>query len=364
MLAVHGLIHEWLDRGADGPDFEHIKAIYREHVLGRFPVAAGQKVCGEVLKVRKLHSVKSAADEFNLHPKTARNVLIAADLLDHAASIGHAHQQVVDAVAEEILSRYATSMPLPGVQEYLGINRVLGATLVRTGLLTPVVPSGRGQGGPTYAVRDVDAFADRLLDSAEVLASPPPGCDQIAKSLKRLNCSWTELLDLILERKIWRGRLQDHPGIESILVRTDEVAAFVRAGHIPGFRLPEVATLLDTTVAAVGVLVRKGLMPTVTARTPLNRCPMRVVPADVVEAFDLAYVGAVRSASMMGCDSSKIAATLAKVGIFPAIGKGRSGAPWFLRKDVERWFDAYTRPSNSSLVNSSLVDDKPAIGYI
>ncbi|MCX7328564.1 MAG: hypothetical protein NTW00_10705 [Hyphomicrobiales bacterium] len=304
--------------------------------------------------------MKSAADEFNLHPKTARNVLIAAGLLDHAASIGHAHQQVVDAVAEEILSRYATLMPLPGVQEYLGINRVLGAVLVRTGLLPPVVPSGRGQGAaPTYAVRDVDALADRLLDGAEVLASPPPGCDQIAKSLKRLNCSWTELLDLILERKIWRGRLQDHPGIEGILVRIDEVAAFVRAGDIPGFQLPEVATLLDTTVAAVGVLVRNGLMPTVTARKPFNRCPMRIVPADVVEAFDLAYVGAVRSASMMGCHSSEIAATLAKVGISPAIGKDRSGAPWLLRKDVERWFDSYTRPSNSRLV-----DDKSAIGYI
>jgi|GEM_PF-4577731 hypothetical protein len=86
---------------------------------------------------------------------------------------------------------------------------------------------------------------------------------------------------------------------------------------------------------------------------------MRVVPANAVEAFDLAYVGAVRSASMMGCHSSKIAATLAKVGISPATGKDRGGAPWSLRKDVERWFDSYTRPSNSSLV-----DDKSAIGYI
>lgn len=60
------------------------------------------------------------------------------------------------------------------------------------------------------------------------------------------------------------------------------------------------------------------------------------------QTVDLAYVGAVRSASMMGCHTSKIAATLAKVGISPAIGKDRSGAPWFLRKDVERWF-VFTR---------------------
>jgi hypothetical protein len=66
---VFGRLYEWLAHESDDAAYEPLRDIIRRHVIETMPLGPGDDVFGREVTVRRLHSVRSASLEMDVHPK-------------------------------------------------------------------------------------------------------------------------------------------------------------------------------------------------------------------------------------------------------------------------------------------------------
>ncbi|MEI4488612.1 TniQ family protein [Frigidibacter sp. MR17.14] len=162
-LAMYGPLYDWLDRRsqliAPGP----IRTILREHILDHDAYMRGEKLLGEVVTERRLHSVKSLALTLKVDRRRMSRLLQKLGLVPEGASDAESGRLVwpVQEV-EQLVTDYEAAIPLAEVPEYIGGTQNQTLALYRSGILPAVIPADA-----PGAVRGV-IFARRVLD--ELLA--------------------------------------------------------------------------------------------------------------------------------------------------------------------------------------------------
>lgn len=224
------------------------------------------------------------------------------------------------------------AMPLKAAGAYLNAPRVHIRLLAGAGFIRPCVPAKAFAAGDFYAPADLDAFLGRVLDGAQRVRKPKPGRTTIPAAAKRACCSATEILRLILDRKLaWVGRLAGERGYLSVLVDVEEIKAKTRGPEHDGLTPRQAATALGTADNVVYALIDAGHLATRTVVNPINKCPQTVVMPDEVERFRRKYVSLFALAKERGEHFRAVKKAIEAAGVAPAFDPEKIGARFYRR---------------------------------
>jgi hypothetical protein len=334
--ALFGRLYQWLEFGADDVAYDPVREVIAQHIHGHLPLAAGDIVFGRPVEVRTLHSIRSLHLETDLHPKRARKLLRAAGI------IGADQDPLVDANvifpsgdASRVVTRAQGSLSLPEAGKYLNAPRVQRALLVQAGFLTPCVAATDFGAVDQYAVADLDDFLGRLLDGAHTVTKPKDGQVDIPAAAKRVCCSATEIVRLIIEKQLnWVGRLAGVDGYLSVMVDLEEIRGLVRGDDHGGLTPYQVACELGVTDKVARQLIRHGKIATISTINRVNRCPQTVVMRAEIERFRSEYVSLFALAKEQGRHFRKLKQEMDDAGVEPAFNPDEIGATVYRRSQV------------------------------
>ena len=333
--ALFGRLYQWLEFGADDVAYDPVREVIAQHIHGHLPLAAGDTVFGRPVEVRTLHSIRSLHLETGLHPKRARKLLRAAGI------IGVDQDPLVDAnvifpseEASRVITRAQGALSLPDAGEYLNAPRVHRVLLVQAGFLVPCLSAAAFGAVDQYAIADLDAFLERLLDGAHAVVTPNAGQVDIPAAAKRACCSAAEIVRFVLDKKLkWVGRQAGVEGYLSVLVDLEEIRGLVRGEDHGGLTPYQVACTLGVTDRVARALIKHGHFATVSTVNPINRCPQVVVMPAEVERFQREYVSLFALAKQQGRHFRKLKQEMDEAGVEPVFDVNKIGATFYRRQD-------------------------------
>jgi hypothetical protein len=266
-------------------DFAPYREILAQHLLESWPLQSGDYVLGMPVIERKLHSVRTAAEETGVDIRRLRAMLEASGMIDRELPDNWA---VFDAeAARPLLASLVTFMSAKEFYDALNIGRSQFDLLVEDGVLQPSL--GDTNTKHVWDPRDGQGFVDRLLTGADTIQQAQHGWETIAKSAQRLKLRPAEII-----RAIWDGRIQrvarnvQFSGYASVHVYHDEVSQIL-APEIPS------AMSMELFAKTVGLgnpvhmhrLVRNGHVSSTEFRNPRTKAIQKfIAPNDAASFYD------------------------------------------------------------------------------
>ena len=333
--ALFGRLYQWLEFGADDAAYNPVRDVIARHIPGHLPLAAGDTVFGRPVEVRTLHSIRSLHLETGLHPKRLRKLLRAAGITDASQDpLVDANVIFPSEEASRVITRAQGALSLPDAGEYLNAPRVHRALLVQAGFLVPCLSATAFGAVDQFAIEDLDAFLERLLDGAHVVTEPKAGQVDIPAAAKRACCSAAEIVRFVLDKKLkWVGRKAGVEGYLSVLVTLEEIRGLVRGEDHGGLTPYQVACQLGVTDRVARALIKHGQLATVSTVNPINRCPQVVVMPAEVARFQREYVSLFGLAKQQERHFRKLKQELDEAGVEPVFDVNKVGATFYWRKD-------------------------------
>lgn len=331
---VFGRIYEWLAHENEDTAYDPLRAIVRNYVVRNLPIGPGEEYLGKPVERRYKHSIHSLHKETGTHPTRLRKLLLASGVID-AASAGSSDERVVfdaDAIVD-VREEVTGTLTLKGAAAHLNAPRPQERIILKAGIIKP---SGKGSKRGTlrdvFSVADLNRFLEDLLQDASP-ATPSDGeVHQIPTAARRANCSSSEVVRLLLDRRLKTVRLDPaERGYLSVLVDPQEVRPLVRGDEHGGISLRDVTRRLGTSNYVVKALTEFGHLPSRRAINPTNRCPQTVVNEGDLQAFDERYVSLRALARASGMRGTLLKARLEWSGVDPAFDPDAVGLPFFER---------------------------------
>ncbi len=334
--ATLGYLYQILAFRTPHPDFNAVRDLVANFVVRRMPYGAGEMIFGKEVARRELHSVHTASQEFQVHPKRLHKVLHAAGIISQQQLEMPYGNATFDAEASaDVLRDVADGLFMTEIEAYLGTSRTQMKILVDCGLIKPMFQK-RADLDHLFRRRDLDQFLERLFVDAVSVEEPEVDMVDIATAKSRVRCGTIEIVNLILQRRFsWVGRRSNKHGFAALLVRLSESKTLVR-GSMDGWltaRAIEKAMHTDTTV--VRNLIDGGHLKAEIIVSPLNRCPVSVVRQDLYEEFRRDYVTLFDLMERTGIHFRKLQKILAERGIDPHIKREEVGASFYRTRDIE-----------------------------
>jgi len=330
---AYGRLYQWLAK-SDDVDLAPLKDMVRGHIIETMPVGAGDEIFGVKVTQRRLHSLRSAAVQHGVHPKTAAKLLQRAGLAPHEVQ-GLTDNQVLlpAAPVDALMTRAARAIPRQSLHGHLDISRTHLTHLLNAGHITPIVEADDLDA--LFDPQDLDAFLASLKENAEVVTEPTPNQMPMTEAVKRACCGVPEVLSLLFGRKLdWVGWLKGGRGYNAILVSLTEVKAKTELPALDGITVDAINYDFGIPDTAVKRLIQIGALPIVTATNPKNRCPIKIVPYNEYRHFKHKYVSLRDLSRESGRWSRHIPPELAARGIYPAPELREVGAYIFLREQL------------------------------
>src|SRR3546814_16583085 len=105
--------------------YDPVRGVIRQHIIETMPVGPSDHIFSIPVEARRVHSIRSAAQEAGAHPKRLRKLLHAAGYI-READMMLSDERVTFPVAEvkDYLGRIANSMSLEAAGHYLNAPRV------------------------------------------------------------------------------------------------------------------------------------------------------------------------------------------------------------------------------------------------
>ncbi|MBV0893025.1 TniQ family protein [Paracoccus sp. Z118] len=227
-LAMYGVLYDWVDRRSQLIPPGPVREVLREHILDHDAYMVGERLLGEVVTERRLHSVKSLALTLKVDRRRMSRLLQKLGLVPEGATDGESGRlvfQVHD--VEQLISDYETGTPLADVPEYIGATHRQTLAFYRAGLLPAVIPADA-----PGAVRGV-IVARRVLDEllARIGALPSLDHDQryqaltVGKACQRYGRPADVLIRDVLAGKIAAYRTFGEPRLHAVRVLMSDMVA-------------------------------------------------------------------------------------------------------------------------------------------
>jgi len=331
---VYGSFYDYLDRHTGG-GFEAILDIMREHIMATTAVGVGEVILGKPVVQRRLHSVRSASVEYELHPKTLRNNLTDLGIIEEIPATRLPHDRALfDAVAHApLLQRLTEAMPRAEAQRYLGLSRSL-AFLLDPPYVEPLDHGAFGRFDNLFTRTDLDRFG--ALVTAKATPSLPTDANllPIGKLPAKVQKPLADIFALVLAGRLetirWNGRMD---GIGSLLVDPEEVRRLMVA-KTDLMTVAEVKATLSCGLGTVCGLIASEELPSIVRTNSMNHRPSRLVPRDAVAKFGETYVSVHNLAREIGRHGKWLQYRLRKARVTPAILADKVGSDFYLRAKV------------------------------
>lgn len=333
--AVYGALYSWLEGSGQGADFDPVRDVVRQQILERFPVAPGTSVFGELVEGRRLHSIRSASNEYGRHPVRLRRLLAAEGLLppDHVGR----HDAVVtfDAdAARRFLEGASDVMTKAEARQFLNVSSV--DVLVRGGALTPMPrPVGKREGQVEFNRKNVIRLMGDLLRHAVDVEGDLPENITLRTASRRTLRPLGQVVQMIVAGEWpWVGRRLDVEGFESIVVRARDIPTMMQGIEAAGLLRHQVTRALKTTDFTVGKLLDHGKLVTHSAMSVRRNILVQIVKFDNLDEFKTTYVSLYNFARELRIHQRRLKVILDSRGILPALSKEEYGAAFYLRSSL------------------------------
>jgi hypothetical protein len=162
---IYGSLQKYLTYMADVDGIRPLVDLVRDHAMETLPIGPEDNFLGGG-GVRKWHSLRTAKLKLNIDSRTMRK------MADERGLIGPAQTHLLDneivlpaGEVEHLAEEYQRAVDLQYVRAELGILEVTARTLVRAGILKPVVGLTPGM-KPKFKRSDVDRLLDDLTQGA------------------------------------------------------------------------------------------------------------------------------------------------------------------------------------------------------
>ncbi|WP_158442360.1 TniQ family protein [Paracoccus aminophilus] len=234
-LAVYGRLYDWLEGGAKLIDPGPIRPLLRDRILSHIPMAKGERLLGEEVTERRLHSVVSLGETLGIHRKRLTRLLAKLGLAPEGASDAETGLLTFPVgEVEELQKDVAHAIPYEEVANHLGASIRQVQMLYGAGMIMPLFPPA-GAGSVrrlVFARRHLDAFLNQV-SRADVLDGDV-GDDfvSIAVACQRIGMMTPDLVDAVFTGRIQGWRDPSLSGLAALKVRLDDVRSLKAATEI------------------------------------------------------------------------------------------------------------------------------------
>lgn len=330
--ALYGRLYERLANETKDPAYDPIKKIIYDVTLDSLPFGPGDELFGRVTE-RRNHSVHSAAQEFKIHPKTLRKLLLNAnvpgmDVLTDERIVLPKDQMVA------LVDRLSGDVSGQDAAEYLGVTRTLWSTLVRDRHVKTAAGEHTTGMYDLYKIADLDAFLAKILSMANTSFDPALGLVALGTVVKRANCTFSEILTLLFQ-----GRLQTvsvHPGgrrMDALLFDTGEIKRLTELPDHGRFRMADASRVMGVPRNTLTKLIKANRVKASISTNPSNRCKQCTIELSVMENFKAEYISLFNLAKQHRMKIDWVQREFAAIGILPAISSNEVGTTFYRRSD-------------------------------
>lgn len=324
---LFGHLYTVVARASPQADYEPFRKIMREVTLDTVPLDPGSDFFGPVIE-RRMHSVYSAAEEFDLQPKRLRNLLVRSGKIDPATAGNSAHRIVLDAKEmEEFASEVRNAIKFKDVVTALGAERSQLASMVECGVLKVFEKSVGGDEAPesgggvttTMSFRGCDIEDLRLRLDAIPVTARPEECVRLRYAAKMANCKHGEIVRLLLDGRLKTiARIESGIGLAALMIDPYELRELTRGPDHGCHSLREVELAVPASNAVVHALIEGGHLQSVNRRNPWKRHIQTVVEPEELARFIATFVSLGTLAHRHRRTTAGIERRLSRAGIFPA----------------------------------------------
>ncbi|MGG6897932.1 hypothetical protein [Rhizobium sp. BR 315] len=336
--AIFGRLYEMLAHENDDPAYDPIREIMREVGLSNLALGPGDYLFGPV-ETRRIHSVHSAAKEFDIHPIRLKKMIVKAGFVEAEVANLPSDRILVDAgTMAAFVEKSKTLVSANDTRERLGASRTELRALVTAGYLQK---NGgyRGRKGehlpvmPKYAIEEID---DLLVRLSKAVAStvPKPDWVDLPTSRKRAECSLEEIFALIFSGNL-EGVAQapGFIGFSSVRLDAAELKEKTALADHGCLSIQQARSALPARDAVVKALIKNGHLLATQRRNPIKRHLQTVVEPSELDKFKAKFASLYEIARSRGTNPARALKLLA--GIPPAFDPVEiGGGHYYKRTDV------------------------------
>lgn len=329
---IYGRLYEWLAHETGDTAYDTLRELITEHAFNTLPMGPDDEIFRKRPVKRILHSLHSAHLETGAHPKRLRKVLHAVGLItEDQLALSDERTLFRSDDATFYMDRIEESMSLKQARAYINAPRPVDRVLFEAGILKPWLQGGTGLlRDHAFAKRDLDEFLAALIGDALPVTEEEKILVPILHAVKMANCSTSEVVQLILDRRLGTIRMDpDLTGFLSVLVDPEEVKSLVRREDHGGYSLREVEQKLKTSTRVIKALIEYHHLDAEIAVNPINRCPQTIVKRDVLTAFMDRFETASSLARRSGSHLQTMMKRLDGLGVGPAFPKDQIPATFY-----------------------------------
>ncbi|WP_242494170.1 TniQ family protein [Salipiger sp. IMCC34102] len=338
-----GKLYVALDDYLTDAAFDPFRTMLRDCILETWPVAAGERVLGEVLPARRLHNPRTAANEIGVSTKLVEQILTDAGALP-AADPRPSAQRIFDAAEHAwLLAEIPTLVGRGDMLAAMGATEAQLRTLREEKIIRPLTEHPR--------VKAPWRLADGLALVAELhaLTQPDPadgsGWEALQFAKQRTGLPVGAMLNAIRERRMRVARDPGQSGYRSFMVLKAEVDSL--AGARPHVRRRDETTAAGqpASVFANSIGMRRsgwypalheaGHAPAFWSRHPVTRRAVLYVSGDDEAKFHRRFLTPTTMQSEFGLHRQTCTARLRAAGISPFSPGGADLGPLYLRQEAE-----------------------------
>lgn len=226
---LYGRLYDWLAHESRDEAYEPIRKIIIEHSIDALAYGPGDELFGRPIPERRAHTVRSASQEFGLHPKRLRRLLHQEQYTENGLGGPADHKVTFDAEkASTFLENLSVSMTLAQARDYLGVPRPHERGLLERGFIKPMLRGGKRKGPHAFLKSDLDGFLDLLKRHVDPALRDSEHLKPFTAAARRCCCTVMDVVALVVEEKLSRiGCDERKQGFASILVDVREVRPLV-----------------------------------------------------------------------------------------------------------------------------------------
>ncbi|PTM99044.1 TniQ family protein [Mycoplana dimorpha] len=330
-------IYEWLAHESDDAEYDRLREVFATHCIETMPLGSGDELFGKPVEVRKLHSIRTASLTYQTHPKRLRKLLYMGRYLSEEANKKVDDHALFDAdAAHSFIERAIQSLNFKEAMAYLNVPRPHEKTVLGGSYIEPLVDVTRGERQPlvqyAYEKSALDEFLERLLGHAAPWTTDERQFIGILDARKRACCALSEILDLLLSRKLCVRKNPEERGFLSVMVNLAQLRAAVQLKDHNAISLKKAEKALRVNTRVLTALLSQGHIRSRIEVNPINRCPQTVIDHADIERFQKTYVSLFTLAKETGIHFNNLKKQLSDVPL--AMDRGLIGSTFYLRSDL------------------------------
>lgn len=336
-MDIYGVARRWLRKFVNDPDYRPVLELFQRHAEQHIPMEAGDVFLTEV-KERQVHTVRSAAVEYQLTPDRVKNVIENYGFTTTTPDGGVKAARVFPRAAlHEQLVLETQLLTTPEAANLLGCTWQFLDILLQQGHL-PYHANTEDYARVFRRIsrESVASLLARLKSQRNCVSND--GLVSIHLATAICHCKVPEIVDLIFGGKLtnvsWSG---DELLLKNLLVDAQEVLPHVAVDEAESYL--DVAALekaLRTTTVTIDELLKREFLPVQMRRHPRTRVNQRFVHPVAVEQFLEKHISLSTMARENGKEIAGLKQTLDKEGIKPIFEPTGKIARFYRRSDVQR----------------------------